>query len=81
MADRQRLPLPLGCRYINRFRTASKLQAEAGYYLSSLVRPCLPYKHAFAAPDSRFTSHPDRYHHLYREHGLHESLQHHEGGL
>jgi len=26
-------------RYINRFRSASKLQGEGGYYLSSLVSP------------------------------------------
>jgi hypothetical protein len=69
-------------RYINRFRSASKLQSEAGYYLSSLVRrDDLSFSQADTATGSRLIDlapYPfrlDGIDILYRSDGSHLSLQ------
>ena len=60
-------------RFISRFRNPAKLQSEAGYYLSSLVRIFYPVE---VNINQTLT---DGGHIIYRDDGSYSSLKHHAG--
>ena len=65
-------------RFISRFRNPSRLQSEAGYYLSSLVRPFYP---SFEGLRKESTFWADGCGFVYRDHGSYIVIQYYTRGV